>query len=63
MSDIRQYESVFKPKGLGGWRGIYIDFINALKPNSIIEFGAGDPTFLITLDQKNEVRIQVPEYL
>lgn len=33
-------------KGIGGWRLLYLDFIRAMRPVSLVEIGSGDPKFL-----------------
>jgi len=50
MTTAEKYESLFSPKGVGTWRELYLRFIEKLSPSSVIEFGAGDPQFLLRLD-------------
>jgi hypothetical protein len=50
MTTAEMYESLFSPKGVGTWRKLYLSFIEKLSPSSVIEFGAGDPQFLLKLD-------------
>lgn len=50
MTTAEVYESLFSPKGIGTWRELYLNFIEELSPSSVIEFGAGDPQFLLRLD-------------
>ncbi len=37
---------VFRSKGLGGWRQLYLKIIKHMNASSVIEFGAGDPDLL-----------------
>ncbi len=43
---------VYRSKGLGGWRSIYLEMIRQIAgASSAIEFGAGDPAFLSALPE------------
>ena len=37
-------------KGIGVWRQLYSRFLQQLRPQSIAEFGAGDPAFLLSAE-------------
>lgn len=37
---------VHVPKGVGGWRALYLKLIRELEPGSVLEIGSGDPSFL-----------------
>jgi len=50
MSKQNEFNAeVFRAKGLGGWRQLYLAFINHLKASSVVEFGAGDPALLAAM--------------
>jgi SAM-dependent methyltransferase len=49
----------FEPKGVGGWRGLYLRFIDMLAPASIVEFGAGAPDFLDRIEAKRRVAVDI----
>lgn len=37
---------VHVPKGIGGWRALYLKLIREIEPGSVLEIGSGDPSFL-----------------
>lgn len=37
---------VHVPKGVGGWRALYLKLIGEIDPESVLEVGSGDPAFL-----------------
>ncbi|HUO88499.1 MAG TPA: methyltransferase domain-containing protein [Rhizomicrobium sp.] len=51
----------FERKGVGGWRGLYLRFIDRLAPASIAEFGAGAPDFLDQVEARRRVAIDIGE--
>ena len=42
----------FRFKGKGRWRPLYLAFIQHLSPGSVVELGAGDPSFLEAVDTR-----------
>ena len=40
---------VYRPKGLGGWRSLYLRLFEGLDLRSVAEFGCGAPDFLAAL--------------
>lgn len=40
------------PQGVGSWRELYLQLLDILKPNSLVEIGAGSPEFLIQANAK-----------
>lgn len=51
--------TAFEAKGLGGWRKLYLSFIADLAPRSVIEFGAGTPDFLETVDAERRIAVDI----
>lgn len=51
----------FQPKGVGGWRGLYLRFIDLLAPASIVEFGAGAPDFLARIEAERRIAVDIGE--
>ncbi|MCP1663164.1 SAM-dependent methyltransferase [Methanocalculus sp. AMF5] len=51
------YDVDLLKKGIGGWRKLYAQFVEKIKPKSIIEFGAGRPDFLQSIDCPRKVAI------
>jgi hypothetical protein len=47
MTSQAEYNlAVYRSKGLGGWRALYLQFVRRMGCDSIVEFGAGDTAFL-----------------
>ena len=40
---------VHVPKGIGGWRALYLKLIREIEPGSVLEIGSGDPSFLTAI--------------
>jgi len=65
MSDTVLYQAAsyldrdFQSKGIGGWRKLYLSFIEELAPRAVIELGAGSPDFLNRLDAERRVAVDV----
>ena len=58
--DARLYlERNFEAKGLGGWRKLYLSFIEDLAPYAVIELGAGAPEFLNRIEAERRVAVDV----
>ena len=49
----------FEAKGVGGWRKLYLSFIEDLAPYSVIELGAGAPEFLSRIEAKRRVAVDI----
>ncbi|HSM96184.1 MAG TPA: methyltransferase domain-containing protein [Rhizomicrobium sp.] len=52
-------ERSFQAKGVGGWRKLYLSFIDDLAPYSVIELGAGAPDFLTSIDAERRIAVDV----
>ena len=52
-------ERSFTRKGVGGWRGLYLRFIDELAPATIVELGAGAPDFLGQIDARRRIAVDV----
>jgi SAM-dependent methyltransferase len=52
-------DTSFKAKGIGGWRKLYLSFIQDLAPSSVIELGAGAPDFLDQVDAQRRVAVDI----
>jgi SAM-dependent methyltransferase len=48
---------IHRPKGMGGWRTLYLKFIHQLKPRFIVELGSGAPDFLRAVECERKVAI------
>lgn len=65
MSDAALYEAreyldrSFTAKGVGGWRKLYLAFIEDLAPYAVIELGAGAPEFLDQVEAARRVAVDV----
>jgi hypothetical protein len=46
-------------KGIGGWRALYLSFIEDLAPFAVIELGAGAPEFLDRIEAERRVAVDV----
>jgi SAM-dependent methyltransferase len=63
MSDATIYdagaylERSFQAKGIGGWRALYLSFIEELAPRAVIELGAGTPQFLERVEAARRVAV------
>lgn len=63
MSDAAIYDSrsyldrSFMDKGVGGWRKLYLQFIEDLAPYAVIELGAGAPEFLDRVEATRRVAV------
>lgn len=49
----------FKSKGIGGWRKLYLSFIQDLAPYSVVELGAGAPEFLDQVEAERRVAVDI----
>jgi SAM-dependent methyltransferase len=49
----------FTAKGVGGWRRLYLGFIEDLAPYAVIELGAGAPEFLDQVEASRRVAVDV----
>jgi SAM-dependent methyltransferase len=49
----------FEAKGIGGWRKLYLSFIEDLAPYTVIELGAGSPDFLENVDAERRVAVDI----
>jgi SAM-dependent methyltransferase len=49
----------FEAKGVGGWRKLYLSFIEDLAPYAVIELGAGAPEFLGKIDAERRVAVDI----
>jgi len=52
-------DTSFTPKGIGGWRKLYLSFIQDLAPRSVVELGAGAPEFLEQVDAQKRVAVDI----
>lgn len=65
MSDAALYQASdyldrsFTDKGVGGWRKLYLQFIEDLAPYAVIELGAGAPEFLDKVEASRRVAVDV----
>jgi SAM-dependent methyltransferase len=65
MSDAALYNARdyldrnFTARGVGGWRGLYLAFIEDLAPYAVIELGAGAPEFLDRVEAARRVAVDV----
>jgi hypothetical protein len=58
--DARTYlDRSFTAKGVGGWRKLYLSFIEDLAPYAVIELGAGAPEFLGQVEASRRVAVDV----
>ncbi|MDY0194461.1 MAG: methyltransferase domain-containing protein [Sulfurovaceae bacterium] len=48
---------IHKDKGVGYWRNLYLEFIELMDFDSIIEFGSGSPSFLNKIEAKRKVAL------
>lgn len=51
----------FAPQGIGGWRALYLKFVADLRPESLLEVGAGTPDFLERAGVERRVAVDVGE--
>jgi SAM-dependent methyltransferase len=49
----------FEAKGIGGWRKLYLSFIDDLAPYAVIELGAGTPDFLSGIDAERRTAVDI----
>ncbi len=49
----------FEAKGVGGWRRLYLSFIEDLAPYAVIELGAGAPEFLDQVEATRRIAVDV----
>jgi len=49
----------FEAKGVGGWRKLYLSFIEDLAPYAVIELGAGAPEFLDRIEAERRVAVDI----
>lgn len=65
MSDAALYDASayldrsFEAKGVGGWRKLYLAFLEDLAPYAVIELGAGAPEFLDRVEATRRVAVDV----
>lgn len=60
LYDARDYlDRSFTAKGVGGWRRLYLSFIEDLAPYAVIELGAGAPEFLDQVDAARRIAVDV----
>jgi SAM-dependent methyltransferase len=65
MSDAALYDASayldrsFEAKGVGGWRKLYLAFIEDLAPYAVIELGAGAPEFLDKVEATRRIAVDV----
>jgi len=65
MSDAALYDASayldrsHTAKGVGGWRKLYLAFIEDLAPYTVIELGAGAPEFLVQVEAARRVAVDV----
>jgi len=60
LYDARNYlDRSFTAKGVGGWRKLYLSFIEDLAPYAVIELGAGAPEFLGQVEAARRVAVDV----
>jgi SAM-dependent methyltransferase len=65
MSDAAVYDArayldlSFTAKGVGGWRRLYLSFIEELAPYAVIELGAGAPEFLDQVEAARRIAVDV----
>ena len=52
-------ERNFEAKGVGGWRKLYLSFIEDLAPYAVIELGAGAPEFLDQIEAERRVAVDI----
>lgn len=52
-------ERNFEAKGIGGWRSLYLSFIEDLAPYAVIELGAGAPEFLDRIEAQRRVAVDI----
>ena len=52
-------ERSFEAKGVGGWRSLYLSFIEDLAPFAVIELGAGAPEFLDRIEAERRVAVDI----
>ncbi|HWA31428.1 MAG TPA: methyltransferase domain-containing protein [Rhizomicrobium sp.] len=51
--------TAFEAKGVGGWRKLYLSFIEDLAPRTVVEVGAGTPDFLELVDAERRVAVDI----
>ena len=49
----------FTAKGLGGWRQLYLPFLEELQPGSVLEVGAGAPEFLSMVPSHRRAAVDI----
>ena len=66
MSDVslaaagRDYlDTAFVAKGVGGWRALYLRFIEELKPDCVLEVGSGAPDFLAGVHAQRRAAVDI----
>lgn len=65
MSDAVLYDAgayldtSFEAKGIGGWRKLYLSFIEDLAPYAVVELGAGAPDFLDKIEAERRIAVDV----
>jgi SAM-dependent methyltransferase len=52
-------ERSFEAKGVGGWRKLYLSFIEELAPRAVIELGAGAPEFLSRIEAGRRIAVDI----
>lgn len=60
LYDARAYlDTSFEAKGIGGWRALYLSFIQDLAPYTVIELGAGAPEFLNQVEAAQRIAVDI----
>lgn len=60
LYDARAYlDTNFEAKGIGGWRRLYLSFIEDLAPYAVVELGAGAPDFLDKIEAERRIAVDV----
>ena len=49
----------FTAKGVGGWRQLYLPFLEQVKPASVLEVGAGTPDFLSSVPCSRRAAVDI----
>jgi SAM-dependent methyltransferase len=52
-------DTAFTPKGVGGWRKVYLAIIDALGPHCVLEAGAGAPDFMLQVHAPKRIAVDV----
>lgn len=52
-------ERSYAEKGVGGWRGLFVQFARRLQPQSVLEAGAGAPDFLAQIPADRRAALDI----